>query len=107
MGGGQREGQPARQGAYASVRDREPAGGLLRLELRPVRLGRGMGDEARAYKQRATAEEVARRRQQPRRRRLGPTAASTELGKRMRDDMSEVARIGAGDSDENDLARVV
>ena len=47
--------------------------------------------EARAHKQRATAEEVARRRQRLRRRRLGPTAASTELGKRMRDDMSEVA----------------
>ena len=52
----------------------------------------GAYSEARAYKKRATQEEVTDRRLRPRRRRLGPTATSTEMDKRMREDMSRVAR---------------
>ena len=52
----------------------------------------GAYSEARAYKKRATQEEVTDRRLRPRRRRLGPTATNTEVGKQMRDDMSRVAR---------------
>ena len=54
----------------------------------------GSYSEARAYKlkQRATQEEMSRRRLRTRRRRHGPTANSTEIGKRQRDEMSEVAR---------------
>ena len=41
----------------------------------------GSYSEARAYKQRATQEEMSQRRLRPRRRRHGPTANSTEIGK--------------------------
>ena len=52
----------------------------------------GSYSEARAYKQRATQEEMTLRRLQPRRRRLGPTATSTDIAKRQRDEMSEIAK---------------
>ena len=52
----------------------------------------GSYSEARAYKQRATQEEMSQRRLRPRQRRRGPTANSTEIGKRQRDEMSEIAK---------------
>ena len=52
----------------------------------------GSYSEARAYKQRATQEEMSQRRLRTRQRRLGPTANSTEIGKRQRDEMSEIAK---------------
>ena len=48
--------------------------------------------EARAYKQRATPDEMERRRLAPKRTRLTNTTQSTELGKRLRDNMEEVGR---------------
>ena len=48
--------------------------------------------ETRPYKKRATAAEMTARRLTAGRRRLGPTAASTEVNKRLRDDMTEIAR---------------
>ena len=47
--------------------------------------------EGRTNKQRATQEEVARRRLHSRRQRRGSTAADTQVGKRLRDDMCKVA----------------
>ena len=52
----------------------------------------GSYSEARAYRQRATQEEMSQRRLRTRQRRLGPTANSTEIGKRQRDEMSEIAK---------------
>jgi len=53
--------------------------------------GAGGYSETRPYKQRATQDEMVSRRLRPRRRKLGPTAACTELGKRLRDNMGVVA----------------
>ena len=52
----------------------------------------GSYQQARTYKQRATQEELNERRLRPKRRRLGSTATCTELGKRTRDEMCDVAR---------------
>ena len=52
----------------------------------------GAYNQARTYKRRATQEEMIERRLRPRRRRMGPTATCTELGKRARDEMCDVAR---------------
>ena len=48
--------------------------------------------EARPYKQRATPEEMQRKRLGPKRTRLVNTAQSTEIGKRLRENMEEVGR---------------
>ena len=48
--------------------------------------------EARPYRQRATPEEMQRRRLGPKRTRLVSTAQSTELGKRLRENMEEIGR---------------
>ena len=73
---------PGRQ----EVDEREGGRALRKRAAEP-----GAYSETRVYKQRATQEEVTRRRLRPRRRRLGSTATSTELGKRLRDEMREVA----------------
>ena len=48
--------------------------------------------EARPYKQRATPEEMQRRRLGSRRTRLVNTAQSTEIGMRLRENMEEIGR---------------
>ena len=48
--------------------------------------------EDRPYKQRATPEEMQRKRLGPKRTRLVSTAQGTELGKRLRENMEEVGR---------------
>ena len=48
--------------------------------------------EARPYKQRATPEEMQRKRLGPKRTRLVNTAQSTEIGKRLRENMEEIGR---------------
>ena len=75
----------------ASVRRQRQAAARVEAGGRKRTMEDGYSD-TRPYKQRATQEEVTRRRLQPQRRRLGPTATCTELGKRMRDEMSEMAK---------------
>ena len=60
-------------------------------ETRKRHMAPGGYREARANKQRTTQEEVTRRRLQSRRQRRGSTVADTQVGKRLRDDMCEVA----------------
>ena len=48
--------------------------------------------EARPYKQRATPEEMQRKRLGPKRTRLVNTAQSTEIGRRLRENMEEIGR---------------
>ena len=48
--------------------------------------------EARPYKQRATPEEMRRKRLDPKRTRRVNTAQSTEIGRRLRENMEEIGR---------------
>ena len=79
-----------RAAAVRPPTETEGGDGQRASRKRPIQAG--SYSEARAYKQRATQEEMSRRRLRTRRRRHGPTANSTEIGKRQRDEMSEVAR---------------
>ena len=58
-----------------------------------------------SYRPRATQEETTQRRLQTQRRRLRPTAESTELHKRARDEMREIAETDASDSGSLRLAQ--
>ena len=60
-------------------------------ETRKRRMAPGAYCETRTNKQRATQEEVTTRRLQAKRRRRGATASDTQVGKRLRDEMSVIA----------------
>ena len=81
-----------RERAAAARPSAETEGGNGQRASRKRPMQTGSYSEARTYKQRATQEEMSQRRLRPRRRRHGPTANSTEIGKRQRDEMSEIAR---------------
>ena len=74
------------QGADGDAQQGQRATGKRRTE------GESSYREARPYKQRATPEAMQRKRLGPKRTRLVNTAQSTEIGKRLRENMEEIGR---------------